>query len=56
MYEGNFENGIISGTGKCVWQLGKEYEGEWENNKMNGKGIFLWQDGKKYIGFNKIYF
>lgn len=43
-YEGEWKEGIKSGTGKMTWKEKKEeYEGSWLNGKPNGYGTYIWR-------------
>jgi len=46
VYEGEFSDNEINGTGVYEWTDGKKYTGTWVNNKMSGKGKLQWKDGK----------
>jgi len=53
VYEGQFENGKFSGTGRMVWHTQKgllTYEGEYKDDLKQGKGKFVWADGRTYDG------
>lgn len=50
MYEGQFDNNDIHGSGIYVWADNRRYEGEWKRNKMHGKGTTSWPDGRSYNG------
>ena len=50
VYEGEFRDNEINGTGVYVWIDKKRYNGEWKNNKMHGQGTLQWPDGKVYKG------
>lgn len=52
-YTGDFRNGEIHGTGKCVYSDGSIYQGEWKNRYPDGKGIKTYPDGTKRNGLWK---
>lgn len=37
-YEGDWQNGVISGQGTMVWKSGERYEGGWFNGQKSGTG------------------
>lgn len=54
-YEGNYVNGVKTGSGKLVWEnenktKEESYEGDFQNNLFEGKGVYLWGTQKKYVG------
>jgi len=49
-YEGDFENGDLTGKGFYVWKNKHTYSGEFLCGKMHGKGIYKWPDGNQYEG------
>ncbi|CAK8986009.1 unnamed protein product [Durusdinium trenchii] len=53
VYEGQFQNGRFSGTGKMVWHTQKGmlvYEGQYKDDLKHGHGKFVWPDGRTYDG------
>ena len=50
-YEGDFENGEISGNGVYKWNNGNYYVGEMRNGKMNGYGKLVHRNGKIDKGY-----
>ena len=57
IYEGNWENNVISGVGKLTdpLPLGKvmyipTYQGNFENNQKSGHGTMIYADGSVYTG------
>ena len=57
MFEGDFVNGIRSGSGKWQSNINSDeydsYSGEYDRDKKNGFGIYKWADGSEYEGFFK---
>ena len=50
-YEGEFNNGEISGSGTRKWTAtGNIYEGEFYKGELNGKGIMKYGNGSVYEG------
>ncbi len=49
-YEGDFENGKLTGKGFYQWENKCTYEGEFLDGKMHGKGLYKWPDGDEYEG------
>jgi hypothetical protein len=49
-YEGSFENGEITGTGKRTWDSGTQYEGEFVMGEMHGQGRMSLPTGESYVG------
>ena len=51
---GNFsvdpKTGVVSGTGKIVWNNGNQFEGTLVRGIKEGKGKFVWHDGQRYTG------
>ena len=45
-YEGDFEDGKISGNGVFHPINGDKYHGEWKNNKRNGNGLSIKSTGE----------
>lgn len=50
VYEGEFKNGCIEGTGTFTFKNGTVYYGEWKANMMEGKGTLTYTTKKEYIG------
>lgn len=52
LYEGDFKNGIIEGSGKMydMEDRSSYYEGEFKNNRFQGNGKFVYSDGSYYTG------
>lgn len=50
MYQGDWVDGKMYGTGCFTWSNGKRYEGEYVNNKKHGFGKFF-NHSKTYEGF-----
>ena len=40
VYDGEWEDGKMHGTGEYTWPSGEHYKGKWENNMRNGRGVF----------------
>ena len=49
-YEGDFNNGEITGKGFYIWKNKHNYLGDFLRGKMHGKGIYKWPDGNVYEG------
>lgn len=49
-YEGQWENGRISGYGKLTYANGDEYEGDWQDGRMHGNGVYRYVEGDVYSG------
>ncbi|HYD62526.1 MAG TPA: protein kinase [Noviherbaspirillum sp.] len=51
---GNFsvdpKTGVVSGTGKIVWNNGNQFEGTLVRGMKEGKGKFVWNNGQRYNG------
>ncbi|AGO82679.1 Morn repeat domain containing protein [Pandoravirus dulcis] len=52
-YEGEWNEGIISGYGICRWSCGMRYEGEYKDNARDGYGVVTWPSGARYEGERK---
>nr|UMO78652.1 Morn repeat domain containing protein [Pandoravirus belohorizontensis] len=52
-YEGEWNNGAISGYGICRWSCGMRYEGEYKDNARDGYGVVTWPSGARYEGERK---
>ncbi len=50
VYEGQFENGVITGTGIFRYANGDVYEGSFANGMKSGEGTYTWFDGSVYSG------
>jgi len=50
VYEGNWEDDVMSGQGVYSWSDGSSYDGAFVNGKMHGPGRFMWPDGSTYEG------
>lgn len=50
VYEGNWEEDIMSGHGVYTWADGSSYDGAFVNGEMHGPGRFMWPDGSIYEG------
>mmetsp|Transcript_80870 Transcript_80870/g.140488 ORF Transcript_80870/g.140488 Transcript_80870/m.140488 type:complete len:505 (-) Transcript_80870:73-1587(-) len=50
VYEGNWEEDMMSGHGVYSWADGSSYDGAFVNGEMHGPGRFLWPDGSVYEG------
>lgn len=45
MYEGEWKNNMMEGSGTYTWDDGKVYKGEFKMGKMHGEGKYDWGDG-----------
>lgn len=50
VYEGNWEDDVMSGQGVYSWSDGSQYDGAFQNGKMHGPGRFMWPDSSTYEG------
>lgn len=50
VYEGNWEEDVMSGQGVYSWSDGSSYDGAFVNGKQHGPGRFMWPDGSTYEG------
>ena len=50
VYDGQFENGEMTGKGILKWRNGEIYEGTFVKGIKEGKGIHKWPDGSQYKG------
>jgi len=50
VYEGNWEDDVMSGQGVYSWSDGSQYDGAFVNGKMHGPGRFMWPDFSTYEG------
>jgi len=50
VYDGNWEDDVMSGQGVYSWSDGSSYDGAFVNGKMHGPGRFMWPDGSTYEG------
>ncbi len=48
VYEGEFFEDVVTGTGKFSYPSGASYEGQWVNGLYNGQGKYSWPDGRHY--------
>ena len=51
IYEGDFIDGIRSGTGIYRYKKGNKYEGGWEENRKNGIGKMIYKDIGEFHGY-----
>lgn len=49
-YDGEWQEGLQHGQGKCMYGNGDAYSGSWEGGVRCGKGTCLYADGDKYSG------
>ena len=49
-YEGDFINGLKSGSGIYLYKNGDKYVGEFKNDEKNGFGAYYYNNGESYIG------
>ncbi len=49
-YNGESNNGLRHGKGKCSYVDGSTYDGDWVNGLYCGKGTLKMSDGYKYVG------
>lgn len=50
VYEGEFKEDKITGSGIYKWANGESYNGGVLDGKMHGKGVYKWPDGGEYEG------
>ncbi len=50
IYEGTFEDGVITGEGTFTYANGDVYRGTFLNGSKNGEGVYTWFDGSSYTG------
>ncbi|CAE8687361.1 unnamed protein product [Polarella glacialis] len=53
VYDGQFQVGRFSGTGRMMWHTQKGmlvYEGQYKDDLKHGHGKFVWTDGRTYDG------
>ncbi|EPZ35906.1 hypothetical protein O9G_003551 [Rozella allomycis CSF55] len=50
VYEGEWLNDMMNGTGTLVYPNGESYKGEFKENKFEGKGKYVWPNGIVYEG------
>ena len=50
IYEGNWEDGTLSGKVALHFSNGDAYVGQIKNGKPDGDGTFTWASGKSYRG------
>lgn len=49
-YSGEFNNGVMDGTGVYEWHNGVRYEGTLVCNRLEGEGKYTWTNGSMYKG------
>ena len=50
-YEGQFENGEMSGSGHRKWTInGNMFEGDFMKGELHGNGVMKYGDGSVYEG------
>jgi hypothetical protein len=50
IYEGEFTDNLVTGTGLYTWANQDTYLGTFQNGKMHGSGLYKWPDGGEYEG------
>jgi hypothetical protein len=50
VYEGEFQDNMITGYGFYIWANQDSYKGTFINGKMHGRGHYKWPDGGEYVG------
>ena len=50
LYRGEFQSGLMEGTGDLITADGKHYTGGFSGNLPEGEGECLWPDGSRYHG------
>lgn len=50
VYEGEFEDGLANGHGKCRFINGNVYEGGWSADYCHGQGRMTYANGDVYVG------
>eukprot|EP01088_Endostelium_zonatum_P006125 TRINITY_DN1822_c0_g2_i1.p1 TRINITY_DN1822_c0_g2~~TRINITY_DN1822_c0_g2_i1.p1 ORF type:complete len:929 (-),score=281.68 TRINITY_DN1822_c0_g2_i1:389-3175(-) len=50
VYDGNWDNGMKSGSGTMYYNTGDVYYGEWMNDRQQGNGKLEYYDGSFYEG------
>jgi hypothetical protein len=50
VYEGEFQDNMITGYGYYIWANQDSYKGTFINGKMHGRGLYKWPDGGEYVG------
>ena len=50
IYEGNFKEDVMYGTGKWLLSNGQSYEGEFKDGAVHGKGKYIKKNGKMMEG------
>ncbi|KAI4367440.1 hypothetical protein MLD38_023179 [Melastoma candidum] len=50
VYEGDWEEGTLTGKGKIIWPSGARYEGDIAGGYLHGCGTFTGTDGSVYSG------
>ena len=48
VYEGEFDEDAVTGSGKFSYPSGASYEGQWVGGLYSGKGRYAWPDGRSY--------
>ena len=48
VYEGDFFEDVITGSGKFKYASRAFYDGQWERDMYHGKGRYQWPDGRSY--------
>ena len=48
VYEGEFVDDVVSGTGKFCYPSGSYYDGQWLSGQYHGQGKYVWPDGRSY--------
>lgn len=49
-YEGQWDQNLRHGLGRCFFYNGELYIGQWQNNKMHGRGTYFYRKGERYEG------
>jgi hypothetical protein len=49
-YEGQFNQGLISGHGYSKYINGATYNGYMVNDQKTGEGVYTWPNGSRYAG------
>ena len=50
-YEGQFSDGMKTGTGTMTWPSGNTYYGYFRDDQREGLGEYMWREGTFYRGF-----
>lgn len=48
VYEGDFDEDAVTGSGKFSYPSGASYDGQWVGGLYSGKGRYAWPDGRSY--------